>query len=158
MCFFFKQKTAYEMRISDWSSDVCSSDLKAGEEQGDWRWSHGWELAKQAALFAIVETTERLSKAASTANISVPLAPGIPDGAAIARRTIVDDIDAFSEPDNPTSCSTFHTVSFEILNGMKSSGRSIYDQPSCSDDAHLRRVDPGRRQRSPPPSDRKSVS
>src|SRR3546814_3106159 len=30
MClFFFKQKTAYEMRISDWSSDVCSSDLKS---------------------------------------------------------------------------------------------------------------------------------
>src|SRR3546814_6578515 len=28
-CFFFKQKTAYEMRISDWSSDVCSSDLLA---------------------------------------------------------------------------------------------------------------------------------
>src|SRR3546814_4479460 len=28
--FFFKQKTAYEMRISDWSSDVCSSDLSAG--------------------------------------------------------------------------------------------------------------------------------
>src|SRR3546814_20378484 len=26
-CYFFKQKTAYEMRISDWSSDVCSSDL-----------------------------------------------------------------------------------------------------------------------------------
>src|SRR3546814_4647704 len=31
MLFFFKQKTAYEMRISDWSSDVCSSDLRAGE-------------------------------------------------------------------------------------------------------------------------------
>src|SRR3546814_19304312 len=29
--FFFKQKTAYEMRISDWSSDVCSSDLLADE-------------------------------------------------------------------------------------------------------------------------------
>src|SRR3546814_4422433 len=28
--FFFKQKTAYEMRISDWSSDVCSSDLGNG--------------------------------------------------------------------------------------------------------------------------------
>src|SRR3546814_10849915 len=28
--FFFKQKTAYEMRISDWSSDVCSSDLAPG--------------------------------------------------------------------------------------------------------------------------------
>src|SRR3546814_3672744 len=36
MCFvffFFKQKTAYEMRISDWSSDVCSSDL---EDFGAW--------------------------------------------------------------------------------------------------------------------------
>src|SRR3546814_9989069 len=30
--FFFKQKTAYEMRISDWSSDVCSSDLGADAE------------------------------------------------------------------------------------------------------------------------------
>src|SRR3546814_10666355 len=35
--FFCKQKTAYEMRISDWSSDVCSSDL--------WGWqAHGWTL------------------------------------------------------------------------------------------------------------------
>src|SRR3546814_4518712 len=34
--FFFKQKTAYEMRISDWSSDVCSSDL-ARERAGDRR-------------------------------------------------------------------------------------------------------------------------
>src|SRR3546814_7155336 len=31
--FFFKQKTAYEMRISDWSSDVCSSDLDALKNQ-----------------------------------------------------------------------------------------------------------------------------
>src|SRR3546814_10925068 len=29
LCFFFKQKMAYEIRISDWSSDVCSSDLAA---------------------------------------------------------------------------------------------------------------------------------
>src|SRR3546814_8122654 len=32
--FFFKQKTAYEMRISDWSSDVCSSDLAQPLEPG----------------------------------------------------------------------------------------------------------------------------
>src|SRR3546814_11952574 len=32
--FFFKQKTAYEMRISDWSSDVCSSDLTAATPMG----------------------------------------------------------------------------------------------------------------------------
>src|SRR3546814_9636352 len=30
--FFFKQKTAYEMRISDWSSDVCSSDLRVVDD------------------------------------------------------------------------------------------------------------------------------
>src|SRR3546814_419148 len=34
--FFFKQKTAYEMRISDWSSDVCSSDLDRDE------WGFNW--------------------------------------------------------------------------------------------------------------------
>src|SRR3546814_256177 len=34
-CFFFKQKTAYEMRISDWSSDVCSSDLIGVAGPGD---------------------------------------------------------------------------------------------------------------------------
>src|SRR3546814_1741854 len=33
--FFFKQKTAYEMRISDWSSDVCSSDLGEGGTRED---------------------------------------------------------------------------------------------------------------------------
>src|SRR3546814_10758994 len=32
--FFFKQKTAYELRISDWSSDVCSSDLIGGRNLG----------------------------------------------------------------------------------------------------------------------------
>src|SRR3546814_2252902 len=33
--FFFKQKTAYEMRISDWSSDVCSSDLEFAVPNGE---------------------------------------------------------------------------------------------------------------------------
>src|SRR3546814_10007883 len=36
MFFLFKKKTAYEMRISDWSSDVCSSDL-CGEAMGRWQ-------------------------------------------------------------------------------------------------------------------------
>src|SRR3546814_11361722 len=42
--FFFKQKTAYEMRISDWSSDVCSSDL------------HNWSVYAQAGY----DLTDRL--------------------------------------------------------------------------------------------------
>src|SRR3546814_2960872 len=37
LVFFFKQKTAYEMRISDWSSDVCSSDLVPGFVSGSVR-------------------------------------------------------------------------------------------------------------------------
>src|SRR3546814_11890599 len=36
--FFFKQKTAYEMRISDWSSDVCSSDLNVLVTRNGKRW------------------------------------------------------------------------------------------------------------------------
>src|SRR3546814_14266598 len=45
--FFFKQKTAYEMRISDWSSDVCSSDLFAPRRKcpgaaGNPRVRSGW--------------------------------------------------------------------------------------------------------------------
>src|SRR3546814_9172968 len=43
MYFFFKQKTAYEMRISDWSSDVCSSDLLADERQRRFV-QQGWNL------------------------------------------------------------------------------------------------------------------
>src|SRR3546814_7302024 len=42
--FFFNQKTAYEMRISDWSSDVCSSDLVLGK-------------VKSASADAVVVTT-----------------------------------------------------------------------------------------------------
>src|SRR3546814_3364223 len=39
--FFFKQKTAYEMRISDWSSDVCSSDLILGQHHRQLRFGDG---------------------------------------------------------------------------------------------------------------------
>src|SRR3546814_5224216 len=39
--FFFKQKTAYEMRISDWSSDVCSSDLQIDRSIGH---GHDWGI------------------------------------------------------------------------------------------------------------------
>src|SRR3546814_16008558 len=44
--FFFKQKTAYEMRISDWSSDVCSSDLITARDND----IGGYVNAAQAAL------------------------------------------------------------------------------------------------------------
>src|SRR3546814_1260348 len=47
--FFFKQKTAYEMRISDWSSDVCSSDLPPL-----WRDVRVLRVAFQVAVLAAV--------------------------------------------------------------------------------------------------------
>src|SRR3546814_9503137 len=43
--FFFKQKTAYEMRISDWSSDVCSSDLPGQLRHLGSREDHRLEVA-----------------------------------------------------------------------------------------------------------------
>src|SRR3546814_19485280 len=64
---FFKQKTAYEMRISDWSSDVCSSDLVAADacvaEQCDPL--RGGHAAEQALAFGIVR--DRLGIAAGLA-------------------------------------------------------------------------------------------
>src|SRR3546814_6881868 len=45
--FFFKQKTAYEMRISDWSSDVCSSDLDQSADDADQRGLAGAVRAEQ---------------------------------------------------------------------------------------------------------------
>src|SRR3546814_13732796 len=46
--FFFKQKTAYEMRISDWSSDVCSSDLAV--DAGEGRAEFGLDRVQRRAV------------------------------------------------------------------------------------------------------------
>src|SRR3546814_9108371 len=48
--FFFKQKTAYEMRISDWSSDVCSSDLDVVDANLDLRDERGSALIEFALI------------------------------------------------------------------------------------------------------------
>src|SRR3546814_7928073 len=50
-CFFFKQKTAYEMRISDWSSDVCSSDLNRCRDHG----------ARKAKLMFVLDVLRSMS-------------------------------------------------------------------------------------------------
>src|SRR3546814_11013691 len=56
--FFFKQKTAYELRISDWSSDVCSSDLLRGIEQGYRSRPHRGIQRKQRGLRLLVPRIE----------------------------------------------------------------------------------------------------
>src|SRR3546814_20414251 len=55
--FFFKQKTAYGMRISDWSSDVCSSDL---DERARHRRAHDDAAARQALADIVVGVAEHL--------------------------------------------------------------------------------------------------
>src|SRR3546814_8098371 len=55
--FFFKQKTAYEMRISDWSSDVCSSDLLECQEYSAVESEHqcGGQTAEQCVRVEQIE-------------------------------------------------------------------------------------------------------
>src|SRR3546814_6119159 len=61
-CFFcfFKQKTAYEMRISDWSSDVCSSDLKPTirgiEQKGSEEDTNIRQLLGAAASLGVIDS------------------------------------------------------------------------------------------------------
>src|SRR3546814_9828434 len=65
MCvfFFFKQKTAYEMRISDWSSDVCSSDLR----RADAIWRDPQRETIKGAVWLANMGYGRLSEAEETA-------------------------------------------------------------------------------------------
>src|SRR3546814_4661804 len=53
--FFFKQKTAYEMRISDWSSDLCFSDLMAAF------WGQGQSASSDGQFFLATEQGEAMN-------------------------------------------------------------------------------------------------
>src|SRR3546814_7625974 len=55
--FFFKQKTADEMRISDWSSDVCSSDLNFEEIENYPGFGYRWRPADEAS--PVADRTDR---------------------------------------------------------------------------------------------------
>src|SRR3546814_19184151 len=91
LCVFFKQKSAYDMRISDWSSDVCSSDLSTILELFDGlcsSWSllpiKAWDAAFQAQgnylvsrlddpQWALANITERQNEIAARAPQLAPL-------------------------------------------------------------------------------------
>src|SRR3546814_10024659 len=66
--FFFKQKTAYEMRISDWSSDVCSSDLKTTEIPAD--------RASTGAFYTAFLETEKRNRDLIDSIIKAPVKEG----------------------------------------------------------------------------------
>src|SRR3546814_11272405 len=102
--FFFKQKTAYEMRISDWSSDVCSSDLLKIKIFAD-----GADLDGMKAMAA-----KPWIKGLTT-NPTLMRKAGITDYAAFARR-VLDAI-----PDKPTSFEVFA----DNAEAMTAQGRAI---------------------------------
>src|SRR3546814_4383411 len=82
MCcvFFFKQKTAYEMRISDWSSDVCSSDLPLVGADGE---PYAMAQGSLAVGGLGVEGGD-----GSQVVVNVPSSGRIPDGATVERMEI----------------------------------------------------------------------
>src|SRR3546814_18856127 len=81
--FFFKQKTAYDMRISDWSSDVCSSDLSFGRRGFLPSVGAPVERPRQMAEPQLQELPRRRSGRRPRR----PFAPGVP-GAAPDRKRV----------------------------------------------------------------------
>src|SRR3546814_4905517 len=86
--FFFKQKTAYEMRISDWSSDVCSSDLThvpykgAANAASDLAGGQIDVMLSNYSTLAPVVQSKKVRLLATTARGPHPTFPGLPPAAA----------------------------------------------------------------------------
>src|SRR3546814_13307564 len=96
MFFFFKQKTAYEMRISDWSSDVCSSDLRVdaiaqddllariGVRPGRYEQRGQQRETLRLLLLARIAARKRPGRVGARLQLSQLLAPGADSGPAVA--------------------------------------------------------------------------
>src|SRR3546814_5551106 len=69
--FFFKQKTAYEMRISDWSSDVCSSDLQCFARRGTYRASRVILRESHAVRGEFIEVRRHDTRLSITTEVAV---------------------------------------------------------------------------------------
>src|SRR3546814_2611488 len=75
--FFFKQKTAYEMRISDWSSDVCSSDLQVCLEGFDERRIHARGIVGRGQFLQRPDQSLGDETAAVAAEVAAGIRPGV---------------------------------------------------------------------------------
>src|SRR3546814_9451558 len=88
-CLFFKQKAAYEMRISDWSSDVCSSDLHDEPDHAMLMGAALWGVIHQAHTEEIGDLAEQiLLRWPDTTN---PLLADVAATAATCRYMLGDD-------------------------------------------------------------------
>src|SRR3546814_10323226 len=77
--FFFKQKTAYEMRISDWSSDVCSSDLIIGNYRMGGNVPHPKKAGRSDLVVQLADTVLHVARKLRAYSLKnpgvVPLSP-----------------------------------------------------------------------------------
>src|SRR3546814_17242500 len=76
VCFVFKQKTAYEMRISDWSSDVCSSDLYLAPSAEFDTMARFWGSPIEGLCFHVDVTNMKVLRVIDTGIYPIPTESG----------------------------------------------------------------------------------
>src|SRR3546814_9384959 len=112
LVFFFKQKTAYEMRISDWSSDVCSSDLIA-----EFSLSPFWRGVKRAGSSPPSPESD-LAPMRFIAMLSVPCASGDSapsDMPGVTKRLRIAVIDSTRSEEHTSELQSLMRISYAVL-------------------------------------------
>src|SRR3546814_1437989 len=113
MCFFFfKQKTAYDMRISDWSSDVCSSDLKTRAALTDLvqaarktKWEEFSEAIGPLAQYAAPECLSAIATEGVTTDAALVVLQSL-----ITRMEVMSDGPYRVEHDQSKNLATYHDL------------------------------------------------
>src|SRR3546814_8572484 len=122
--FFFKQKTAYEMRISDWSSDVCSSDLAAsfcGPPDRDSRSSSRQPSTRCTSTFTMMWSTR-----SQVPWGALDLGPGSSRSSAARTRLSSNWRSRFRRPQEPEECRRHCMRSEEHTSELQSLMRNSY--------------------------------
>src|SRR3546814_3363743 len=104
--FFFKQKTAYDMRISDWSSDVCSSDLDRGGHGQQARGDSGHDRHADV----LTEVVEHAAAAAPVVAVGEPVDDLRQQAHEAPPRDRAHGVSARSISESTTSATTASTI------------------------------------------------
>src|SRR3546814_5339121 len=113
--FFFKQKTAYEMRISDWSSDVCSSDLK-----------------RASLIQRRCSTSSRCNREICPAGPPKPIKPSLSHRRNACQKVTVAGASTGSSMGNVIAVLVI-SWSFDLRFVFKSSKQAVKDTTGCDD-------------------------
>src|SRR3546814_3399034 len=119
--FFFKQKTAYEMRISDWSSDVCSSDLLAEPQLLARSGATAEFLAGGEVPYSTVDANGNVSTAFKPYGVSLRITPQIERNGAVRSRIEVEvsSVDnSLSVPNGPSLKTRRAATEFNVQSGQ----------------------------------------